>query len=230
MGLLKYPKKSHRKIISFPRNSAALAEFMGIEFGDGGINNDWQVVISLNSIYDLEYAQYIIRLLSELFVIRVATRKRPGQNTLVLVCSSTSLVEFLRQKGAVLGNKIIQKIDIPEWILKTPSYTKAFVRGLVDTDGCLFIHNHFIKNTRYKNIGFCFTSSSTNLINSVAQILKKYNIEPHITDKGRRIYLYSKKSVEKYLQIFGSSNPRITKKYQEWRGAGVAYQVRLESV
>ena len=37
---LKYPRKSHRKPLRIPRESAKLAEFMGAEFGDGGINND----------------------------------------------------------------------------------------------------------------------------------------------------------------------------------------------
>ena len=71
----------------------------------------------------------------------------------------------------------------------------------------------------YKNIGFCFTSSSQNLLNSVADIFRKFDIKPHITDKGRRIYLYGKDSVIKYLRIFGSSNPRIIEKYKEWKGA-----------
>ena len=35
---LKYPKKSHRKQIKIPRESSHLAEFLGIEFGDGGIS------------------------------------------------------------------------------------------------------------------------------------------------------------------------------------------------
>ena len=40
-----------------------LAEFMGIIFGDGGINNDWQLVISLNSLTDREYSDYILKLI-----------------------------------------------------------------------------------------------------------------------------------------------------------------------
>ena len=49
INFLRYPKKSHRKAIKFPCNSILLAEFMGIEFGDGGIGNPWQVVITLNN-------------------------------------------------------------------------------------------------------------------------------------------------------------------------------------
>ena len=192
---------------------------MGIEFGDGGIGNPWQVVITLNSKKDTEYAKYVIGLLYSLFGIDAVVRKRKNENTLQLVSSSTSLVDFLVTKGAVRGDKIAQCINIPEWIHGRVRYEKAFVRGLMDTDGCLYIHKHTIKSIVYKNIGLCFTSSSQNLLNSVADIFHKFEIKPHITDKGRRIYLYSKDSVIKYLHIFGSANPRIIEKYKDWKGA-----------
>lgn len=214
--LLKFPRKSHRKAIVFPKESKELAELFGIIFGDGGINNNWQMVISLNSNLDLEYSKYISRLLKKLFKIRVFAKKRPNQNTLVFVCSSTNLINFLVNKGAVRGNKVAQQIDIPEWIINNPEYEKSFVRGMVDTDGCLFIHKHIIKNKPYNNMGFCFTNHSKKLIISMAKILKNFGIKPNITDKKRRIYLYSFKKVTAYLNIFGSSNARILEKYSEW--------------
>lgn len=213
---LKFPNKSHRKAIKIPSESSSLAELIGIEFGDGGINNLWQVVISLNSEADKEYAEYVRSLIQNLFNIEVTVRKRPNRNTLVLICSSMNLVDYLVTKGAARGNKILQSIDMPKWIKGNQDYEKAFVRGLVDTDGCLFIHKHRVGKSIYRNLGFCFTSFSKKLTLSVAQALTKFGIKPHITDSGRRIYLYSQKSVEKYLNIFGSSNPRITKKYIEF--------------
>lgn len=217
--LLKYPKKSHRKKVTLPVNSEKLAELMGIVLGDGGINNVWQLVITLNSISDLEYSQYVKSLLENLFGIKVAVRKRKNKNALVLVCSSTTLVDFLVSKGAVRGNKIKQHINIPDWIKGNDRYEKHFVRGLVDTDGGLYIHRHKVANKLYKNIGFCFASLSPKLINSVSGIMRKSGIEPHIMANESKIYLYSQKAVLDYLSIFGSSNPRITEKYKQWRGA-----------
>lgn len=204
-SLLQFPNKSHRKIINIPSESFALAEFLGIVLGDGGINNDWQLVISLNSVLDADYSIYIADLIKKLFNITPTVRKRPNQNTLVIVSSSTSLIDFLVSKGAVRGNKILQKIDIPLWIKGSLEYKKTFVRGLVDTDGCLFIHKHRIKN----------------LINSVANILLEFEIPPHITKNKQHIYLYSEKAIIRYLNIFGSSNKRIYQKYASWRDARV---------
>lgn len=214
-------KNSHRKLIKIPPESKELAELMGIEFGDGGINNPWQVVISMNSKLDKDFSVYISKLFNKLFGIKTASRKRPNQKCLVVVASGRNVVDFFVEKGAVRGNKIAQQINIPEWIYKDSEYEKCFVRGLVDTDGCLFIHRHKINKINYKNIGLCFTSYSKKLIISVSDILKKFGIEPHITGQGRHVYLYKKEAVLKYLDIFGSSNPRILNKYKEWRGARV---------
>lgn len=212
---LTYPNKSHRKSISLPLESEGLAELIGIILGDGGINNSWQLVISLNATADIEYANHVKDLLTRLFGIDVAVRSRP-KNTIVLVCSSMNLLDFLISKGAVRGNKILQEITIPNWIKNNETYEKYCVRGLVDTDGCLFIHRHTIKIVEYINIGFCFTSFSPPLIDSVARILQKNEITPHISNTKTQIYLYKQSDVLKYLNIFGSSNPRILNKYQEW--------------
>lgn len=224
---LKYPKKSHRKSILIPSESIRLAELIGIIFGDGGINNNWQLVISLNANSDLSFSLYVSNLIISLFDIVPHIRKRPGENTLAVVSSSTNLLDFLVSKGAVRGNKIAQSINIPLWIQNNSSYEKYFVRGLVDTDGCLFIHKHMIKRVEYKNIGFCFTSFSPLLTASVAHILHKNDITPHITDSNHRIYLYKQNDVLKYLHTFGSSNPRILNKYQEWANKTVSSSKRV---
>ncbi len=228
MSELKYPRKSHRKTIRIPEESKDLAEFLGIEMGDGGINNSWQVVITLNSIKDKEYSEYVSLLINKLFNIQVTSRKRSTRNALLLVTSSTTLVEYLVKMGAVKGNKVQQHIDIPKWISGKPEYEKPFVRGLVDTDGCLYIHNHLIQGKKYRNIGFCFTSFSKKLTITVANILTRYKIKAQIEDNGRRLYIYNQKGIKRYLEVFGSSNPRILKKYDEWRDRIVAECAVLE--
>ncbi len=219
---LKYPLKSHRKSINIPDESSDLAELMGIIFGDGGINNAWQLVISLNSELDKIYSAYVCKLFERLFGSEVASRKRPDQNTLVIVCSSMNLLDFLALKGAVRGNKILQGLNIPKWITRNKGFQKAFVRGLVDTDGCLYTQSHVVSGKRYSNIGFCFSSSSNTLLISVVEILRRFGVYPHVMLHKNAIYLYSQRAVLKYLNIFGSSNPRIFNKYQIWRGARAA--------
>lgn len=220
-GLLKYPLKSHRKVVVLPESSSELAEFMGIMAGDGGMNNPWQFSITVNSVADAVYAEYIRDLIFQLFKLEVRFLERE-RHALVIVCSSTTVLDFLIDRGFTRGDKIRLGIGFPKWVSKSVDYQKAFVRGLMDTDGCLFIHKHTVAGKRYGNLGLTFTSFASGLISGVAEVLRNNGIEPHFSNNGRSIYLYKVESVVKYLSIFGSSNPRITRKYEEWRGVRVA--------
>ncbi|MDO8564653.1 MAG: hypothetical protein Q7R88_01520, partial [bacterium] len=148
---LTYPKKSHRKHVILPKYSIQLAEFFGIMMGDGGINNLWQATITLNSIKDASYSIYISDLCKKLFGILPVLRKRKERNALVVSLASTSIVDFLVAQGLSRGNKLKNGLKIPEWILKEKSYRIACVRGLIDTDGCMFVHIHRVKGKVYKN-------------------------------------------------------------------------------
>lgn len=219
---LRFPNKSHRKPILLPCNSPRLAELMGAYFGDGNIANRWQLNFSMNAVKDSAYAYYITSLVFDLFQIRPKIRKRKDENTLAISCSSISLVDYFITKGAIPGNKIHYQPSIPNWIHESSEYEKLFVRGLIDTDGCLYIHRHKVGPKEYKNIGFCFTNLCLNIVQGVADILAHNNIKPYITKDKRNIYLYRVASIERYLEVFGSSNPRIIKVYNQWRDVRAA--------
>jgi hypothetical protein len=216
VGLLKYPKKSHRKEILIPEESMELAEFMGIEFGDGGINNPWQVIISLNSVEDAKYSIYVSSLIRNLFGLSVYFRYRTDEKCVHLTTNSTTLVDFLLSKGAVFGNKVAQNFDVPVWIYKKDEYKKTFVKGLFDTDGGFYTHKHRVLGHDYINLGFCFATASSFLLDSVRQILIECGINPHSHKKGRHIYLYKGKDLERYMSLIGSSNPRLIDKFEKY--------------
>lgn len=218
---LTYPKKSHRKDVSLPKYSVRLAEYFGIMIGDGGINNPWQANITLNSVKDKAYVFYVSNLCKELFSVGPAVRKRKEKQATVVSLSSTTVVDFLVENGLPRGNKLKNGLRIPSWILSKKKYRVACVRGLVDTDGCMFIHKHHVSGKTYKNIGLCFTSYSPELVMQVARILEEFAVMPHISGQGRHIYLYREDMVARYLKIFGSSNERIRSVYQKWRDARV---------
>lgn len=219
LTFLRYPNKSHRKKVQLPEPSVGLAEFFGIMLGDGGINNPWQANITLNAVKDLEYSLYIQRLIKNLFSVTSATFKYKTRNALRIFVNGVSLVDFLVKKGLPRGNKLKQGLRIPQWILNNRKYKIACVRGLVDTDGCIFIHKHIVAKKHYKNIGLTFSSRSPELVFQVAAIFEEFGVIPHISTRGYDIYLYRESSVRRYLKVFGFSNRRITSVYKKWRGA-----------
>lgn len=218
---LAYPKKSHRKEVVLPKHSVCLAEFFGIMLGDGGINNPWQANITLNATKDKDYAVYVSELCRKLFYVIPAVRKRKGKDAVVISLASTTIVDFIVEQGLPRGNKLKNGLQIPQWILRNKKYRVACIRGLVDTDGCIFVHKHNVAGKTYQNIGLCFTSYSPELLGQVATILEEFSIIPHISGQGRNIYLYSESMVARYLKIFGSSNMRVSSVYNQWRDARV---------
>lgn len=221
LAKLKHPEKSHRKKVTLPKYSKGLAEFFGIMIGDGGINNSWQANITVNFNSDFKYSKYISKLSNNLFGILPVSRKRKETNALVISLTSTSIVDFLVKEGLPRGSKLKKGLNIPKWIMSKPSYKKACVRGLVDTDGCIYTHTHMVGKKVYKNIGLTFTSYSPELVFQVAEILEEFGIMPHISKRGKDIYLYQADSIVKYLRIFGTSNNRIESVYKKWRDARV---------
>lgn len=218
---LKYPRKSNRKKVTLPNHSKKLAEFLGIMMGDGGINNLWQATITLNAVADAKYALYVVGLCKKLFGILPAVRRRKETKTLVISLASTSVVDFLVSQGLPRGNKIKNGLKIPGWIIEKKSYQLACLRGLVDTDGCLYIHKHKVGGKLYKNIGFSFSSHSSELVSFMMSTLEKFGIIAYITGRGTEVCIYQKDCIAKYLKIFGTSNDRIRSVYKRWRDARV---------
>lgn len=227
---LKYPRKSHRKSIRIPTRSNRLAEFFGIMIGDGGISNPWQANITLNSKKDIQYSRYVTHLSKDLFGIVPYVFTYKTKNAVRILLNGVSLVDFLISKGLCKGNKLSQGLKIPEWIIKNPRFARACTRGLIDTDGCLYIHKHAVAGRVYENLGLTFSSRSPALISQVARIFEENKIMPHITTRGTDIYVYRAESVRRYLEVFGSSNVRITAVFEKWKRVRAVEGARLESV
>src|SRR3989344_5842240 len=120
--LLMYPKKSHRKIVRIPSVSKELAEFFGIMIGDGGINNEWQANVTLNTDADADYVLFVSELMKKLFNVSPAIRPRLTRRATIVSLASTTIVDFLVKNGLSRGNKLMQGLRIPRWILAQKTY------------------------------------------------------------------------------------------------------------
>ncbi len=210
-GKEKYGDFYDRKSINKPKHSAKLAELCGILMGDGGISSR-QVVVTLDSETDKEFASYVSALFSELFGVKPSVRKIKNARAVSMVVSRTELVDWLKGLGLPVGNKLRQGLDMPFWIKDNPVYSRACVRGLVDTDGSIFLHRYYSSGKRYtyKKLDFC--SLSPALIETVYLILCKNGMNPYVS-QGKKIRLESQKDVERYFEIIGTSNPKHLRRW-----------------
>lgn len=199
------------KIIKKPDFSNDLSEFVGIMLGDGGLSK-YQACVTLHSYDDKEYSKFVINLIEKLFNVPVRLFYRKEDSTLRLVISRINLVNFCNDIGLITGNKIKQQIDIPQWIKANSKFSISAIRGLFDTDGCVFRHSYKVNGKKYNYNKISFTSRSLPLINSVFKVLKKLGINSRITKSHWDVRIEAQKDVKKYLEIIGFNNPKNLKK------------------
>lgn len=205
------------KPINEPPLSEKLAELMGILVGDGHLSK-YQVSITTNAKTDREHALFTCSLIKELFNISVSLKNRKNENTLNIIVSSKNLVKFLHCKGMPTGNKIQNHLSVPCWIFKQKSYQKAFIRGLFDTDGCIYLDVHKINKKLYKHCGLVITSYADKLIIDIIKIFKNLGFSPTHRLSQKSVYLRKQKEIIRYFLEIGTDNPKHYRRYKKFIG------------
>lgn len=211
------------KAIYRPRKTAELAEFIGIMMGDGGIS-EYQIIVTLHHIDDLEYATFVSSLIKKLFRIKPKIYHSLKNSVNDIVVSRKELVRYLHELGLPIGNKVKQQFDIPAWVRHDRKFVIACLRGLVDTDGCVFTHRYRVKGTWYSYKKLSFTSASEPLRKSVRAILQEFGFHPRMTNKDVR--LDRAEDMKRYFSIIKSHNPKHLKRYKESRSIKKIGRVR----
>ena len=203
------------KPIHSPRPSKELAEILGIFFGDGHVGR-YQTSITLNSETDHEYAEFVLNLIRRKFFIESHLRSHSKGKAIDIVTSSIAFTRFLSAKGMPAGNKIRTGLSIPRWIKMSPEFTKAFLRGLFDTDGCVYLDRHIIKNKKYTYLGWTITSYSDTLIHDVKQALSKLGFHPTHSKNQNSVFLRRHTDIVRYFQIINTSNPKHQNRFRKF--------------
>ena len=202
-----------RKKIYYSLKSPKLAELVGILMGDGGITN-YQVTITLNKETDKKYTKYVVRLLRDVFHLKPTIWERKNRSIYEIVISSKNLVEYLLELGLKRGNKIKQKIDIPDWIKRDRKLKIDCLRGLIDTDGSFYVDIHKIRNKYYFNPGIDFSTHSLPLFLSVKKILKDLNYHP--TGEKEHVRLRRENEIVRYFREIRSNNSKHISKFKNF--------------
>lgn len=103
-------------------------------------------------------------------------------------------VDILAMYGMPRGNKLSGNLHVPKWIFDSASYMKMFIRGLFDTDGCVFLDKHVINGKRYEHLGWAMTSAADTLLVDVQHLLRMLGYNPTWRNTQNSVYL--RKQVE----------------------------------
>lgn len=201
--------------IKIPRKNKLLAEFVGIMLGDGGVN-EYHISVTLSS-KEKEYILYVNNIIKKLFVVVPKIHKHTHAEAVSIFVNRKQMVDFCQEIGLVKGNKIKQQIDIPNWIKENQDFSKACVRGLIDTDGCFYNNSYIVNGKKYSYFKVAFISASKPLISSIAEILGDLGIKVVINKHYRDIRIVESQYVLKYVQEVGSNNQKHLKKIKKWK-------------
>ncbi len=164
-------------------------------------------MITLNREVEQEYIDHVAQLSEELFGEKPKRYYSSGGKSgkvCDIVTSEVGLIAVLFELGLKPGNKVSMQVSVPSWVRENPDFSRKCLRGLVDTDGCVFHHRHVSNGCYCFNLGLTYTSRSFPLLDFVYETLLTRGFNPKIQDDS--VYLYREAEVLKYASEVGFSN------------------------
>ncbi len=185
------------------------SEMLGILFGNGSMSkthSSVQISITGHKLDDREYLIGRVRpMFAQLFAIPLKVLMVNDENTMRLYAYSKRVALTLHEWGMPFGRKKLSSLT-PDVALDEVS----FVRGLFDTDGCVYR-----KYGPYLQIQFKFASLS--LLAYVRECLVTFGFHPtSITsdDTKFRFFLSRQVEVDHFFRVIEPRNPKHLQRLQ----------------
>lgn len=195
----KYVKKEIDKI-EIDEN---LAEIFGVLNGDGHLSNINYEICVVGALNEKEYYFHLKKLFEQKFGIPFTLREE--KSAFKLRCYSKNISDLLHKKyGFIKGNKT-NRLKIPKKVLISKKLSKAYIRGLFDTDGGFLIR-------RKKDPMIHITSATPNYLKEVKELLE--NLGFFIGKGSQKIFIYRKKDVNKFFEEIKPANSKHLKKFE----------------
>ena len=205
--------------------NSKICEFLGAFIGDGYMGNYGkrknQFLIGFvgNQKLDEHYlTKHIYSLIKTNFPFtNPILRYRKDENTIRLRIHSKELFKFFLELGFNPGKKS-RTVRIPEIIFNNQKFMNATIRGIFDTDGCIFLDMR--KNYKKPYPRVTLQSASIGLIDQLEEYLSKnFNLYVNKSNRdGYRNYIeiYGHKQLERFLKQIGFSNKRHIDRLPPW--------------
>lgn len=202
--------------------TSELAEIVGIMFGDGCLYldrlNKYQTIVAFN-LKERDYLYYVKKLF-ETYLTGYHFCITENKDELLLRNTSIFVGKRLIKAGLKAGNKVKNRISVPKWIFNNKLFLMHFMRGLFDTDGCIYR-----KYGSYMQIQFKLACKES--INSVYCALKKLSFNPSKVQEVRskqyfawKIYLCRQDEIRRFFDLIQPKNMKHLNRYEKLSGDG----------
>ncbi len=198
-----------------------ISELLGALAGDGFIGNygkrknQFIIQFTGHAKEDKKYLEYLENILKEIHR-EINVKYRIRNNAIWMYTYSKKLFYIFKEEFKFPEGKKGNKLSIPIEIKTKDQFMRKYIRGVFDTDGCVY----FDKRKRYKQpyprIRLEITSQK--LFKEIANYLSK-DFKTYIRSgkrpKFQRTYIleiYGHKQLQKWLKTIGFSNEKHMKR------------------
>ncbi len=214
-----------------------LAEILGIHIGDGciSITNSYKEYylggdITQERDYHLNWVSelYNKNIMIPLYNKKVEYKNRPKVGIIGFHVFDGKIVNFFLNLGVESGSKI--NVEVPKLIMEKKSIYKRFLRGLFDTDGCIYFDkNRSSKNPINNQPTIKLSSVSSKLIEQVFSMLVRIGLHPRMRKpyKGKKdkhklysILIYQRGDIKYFIKSIGFKNPKHLTKWKVYKKLG----------
>ena len=196
-------------------------EFYGALMGDGCLSKinirknsaAYYIIISGHKILDRDYHKnYLIPLIKKEFSLEFKIKPNNKNNSMLTQKMNKDLFLKLNKFGFPVGKKG-QRLIIPKKFIKLRwNLIKNIIRGLFDTDGCIYAR----KDENYKYPHIKITSKSKKLIFQLYKILRERGYPIRITKHEDEVILKGIDNTKRWMADIGSNNRKHLYKYDYW--------------
>lgn len=204
------------RVVQTIHHSEETAELLGILMGDGHLGQ-YQITMTTNSKTDIQHAVFVQKLFRRMLGVVASMKSKKGKHAVVVTVSSKNASMQLERLGMPKGNKMNAGMVIPAWVQRDLRYTKAFIRGLFDTDGCVYVDRHTYKKKTYVHAGWTITSAADTFIDDIKRVLGILGFSPTRRMTQKSVYLRKQDEIERYFDEIGTHNPKHLNRYQKFK-------------
>jgi hypothetical protein len=158
------------------QESSTLAYIVGVALGDGNLSCPNRRVTRLRITCDIKYPQIIAEVitnLQEIFPKNKVSIVKDKKGECIDISVYSNNLNYLMPWQADMGSKMVQQAHVPKWIMNDEQYIKSALKGLVQTDGSIYL------DRGYKMVNF--TNVVKPLIEDVMNMMQLLGFKPRLS-------------------------------------------------
>lgn len=229
LSRVKFNKDTESRITIPKKLTSELAEETGLHIGDGSMNF-YRNQNRLRGFYQLRghiiddkqhYDTRIKELYKEIYNLTISIREMKSTGVYGFQIWSDAMVNFKHKiLGLTLGNKV--NIQIPKSFFRKKEILVSVVRGIFDTDGCVYLetkNNKLYPRVEFKTVSKILSKQIKDILNTLGIRATRYFLVRK-EDNWNTLYTIAvrgDKMFEKVFTIIKPSNPKYISKFDFYR-------------